>query len=801
MIPSAAIRHVLTLGGLAVFLFVAFGATAAEGDEHWDDQFGPAGADDILFSVATWGPNVCIGGFLTGAGNAKASYIAQWNGVRWTGMGGGVHGSTNFTYVFTVATDSAGNVYAGGVFTNAGGVPARNVAKWDGTRWSALGDGLGGYIYTLAFHQGDLYAGGLFGVSGSNTLHGLARWNGSNWIDVGGGITNRNGFSVVRTMVFNGNDLYIGGDFTEAGGVSATNLARWDGASWSPLGPGLNGSVSSLAFLGNDLYAGGGFTNAAGINSTNIARWDGNRWQPVGNGANRAVNALVAQGAVLYVGGIFNSVGGISANGVAVWDGSQWWALGAGLQGFGIGNSSVGASGIAVDGAGTVYAAGTFNVAGDVGASHLAHWDGARWSAVGADKGKGVTHFIGRVSELLVSGTNLYAGGIFTEAGDLIANRIARWDGTKWSLLGEGISGSPRSGVAPAVNALGGTDAELYVGGNFTNAGGLPANYIARWDGAGWSPLGSGVNSNINGVVIGPAGIYVGGNFTVAGDQPAQHIAKWDGFAWQPLGSGVNSNITSLALYGSDVLAGGSFTLAGGISASRIAKWNDATGWEPVGSGVAGAGNFVNVITVDGQDAYVGGKFTSVGGIAANNVARWDGTDWFSLGTDANNGVNNTVVAIAVRGTNVYVGGFFTSAGGVGANQVARWDGIQWTALGSGVYGRPSSPAVLALATMGNDLFLAGQFQFAGDKPAMFFARWNDQIDFTSASPLRLLSPQRLASGEFQFQINAAGSGVYRIEATSDFVSWQSLATNSTPDFTDSGASGFTHRFYRVRQQ
>ena len=33
------------------------------------------------------------------------------------------------------------------------------------------------------------------------------------------------------------------------------------------------------------------------------------------------------------------------------------------------------------------------------------------------------------------------------------------------------------------VNALAVSGNSLYVGGSFTNAGGVPANYIARWDG------------------------------------------------------------------------------------------------------------------------------------------------------------------------------------------------------------------------------------------------------------------------------------------------------------------------------
>ncbi|MGA1597383.1 MAG: hypothetical protein ACO4AG_12220, partial [Candidatus Nanopelagicales bacterium] len=49
----------------------------------------------------------------------------------WSALGTGITGT-----VSALATDSAGNLYAGGTFTIAGGAPANRVAKWNGTSWS-----------------------------------------------------------------------------------------------------------------------------------------------------------------------------------------------------------------------------------------------------------------------------------------------------------------------------------------------------------------------------------------------------------------------------------------------------------------------------------------------------------------------------------------------------------------------------------------------------------------------------------------------------------------------------------------
>jgi hypothetical protein len=78
--------------------------------------------------------------------------------------------------------------------------------------------------------------------------------------------------------VYNG-ELIAGGYFTTAGGVSANNIARWNGTTWQPLGTGMGGDshprVSALMVYNDELIAGGYFTTAGGNVSANWARWRG----------------------------------------------------------------------------------------------------------------------------------------------------------------------------------------------------------------------------------------------------------------------------------------------------------------------------------------------------------------------------------------------------------------------------------------------------------------------------------------------------------------------------------------------
>ncbi len=396
-------------------------------------------------------------------------YVTKWDGSSWSDLVLGMNDSVAALAV------SGGDLYVGGLFTTAGGTPASHIAKWDGRSWSALGSGsglgIGGTysptVYALAASGSDVYAGGWFAFAGSTPVNGIAKWDGSCWSALGSGLTANDWLAyAVYALAVSGSNVYAAGEFVTAGGVAATNIARWDGSSWSALGAGIGssyyGSVRALAVSGSNVYAGGYFTNAGGIVTSNIATWDGTRWSALGSGITDnygSVHALAASGSDLYAGGSFTTAGGIAAKSIAKWDGTSWSALDSGI------NGSVEA--LAVSGS-NVYAGGYFTTAGSNAAAGVAKWDGNSWSALGS----GITENGGSVYALAVSGSNVYAGGEFTIAGGTVARNIAKWDGTSWSALGSGINGS--------VWALAVSGSELLAEGYFTTAGGKVSPYVAK---------------------------------------------------------------------------------------------------------------------------------------------------------------------------------------------------------------------------------------------------------------------------------------------------------------------------------
>src|SRR5436309_7941036 len=154
--------------------------------------------------------------------------------------------------------------------------------------WSGLGTGLNHETYAIQEYNGDLITGGNFDTAGSIQARRIARWNGTSWFPLGTGTSGGLlGIGTVRALtIFNG-DLIVGGYFTDAGGVAANRIAKWNGTSWSALGTGVSGAapyVEALIVYNNQLIVGGTFDTAGGIPCAGLAKWNGTSWSAMGSG-------------------------------------------------------------------------------------------------------------------------------------------------------------------------------------------------------------------------------------------------------------------------------------------------------------------------------------------------------------------------------------------------------------------------------------------------------------------------------------------------------------------------------------
>lgn len=323
--------------------------------------------------------------------------------------------------------------------------------------------------------------------------------------------------------------------------------------------------------------------------------------------------------AKLVVGGRFSALGGVAAANIAMWDGATWSPIGSRVNGD--------VWGLAVLPDGRLVVGGLFTAAGATPVSGIAQFTSGAWAPVGTGVSGGFFGLSGVFSFAVAPNGDLFAGGIFTSAGGVPANCIARWDGTSWSSLGSGVTGG--TDVPLVVDLAMKPDGSLIAAGRFTHAGGVTVNYIAQWNGTAWNSFGTGLDQEAHEVELLPDGdVVVGGSFFHAGGVAASNIARWNGSAWSPLGSGMSINgipyVFSLArgLDGT-LYAGGGFSSAGGMSASNIAKWDGAS-WSALGSGTDGESRALLILP--SGELIVGGPFTQAGGLTASRIARFGPT-------------------------------------------------------------------------------------------------------------------------------------------------------------------------------
>jgi trimeric autotransporter adhesin len=235
-----------------------------------------------------------VGGYFDTLGGKTVHNIAKWNGTAWSSLGAGTTGE-----VRALVFDRNGNLFAGGRFDKAGSVTVRNIAQWNGTAWAGLGEGIpedqwNAPVNVLAFdNSGILYAGGSFSVAGGVEAHNIAQWNGTAWSPLGEGVgiaeADYAGDGGINALAFdNGGLLYAGGNFDVAGSIKANGVARWDGSAWSDLGGGIKrpSFFNDNIYVGNDngtayallcdkngtLSVGGAFSVAGGKTSCNFAQ-------------------------------------------------------------------------------------------------------------------------------------------------------------------------------------------------------------------------------------------------------------------------------------------------------------------------------------------------------------------------------------------------------------------------------------------------------------------------------------------------------------------------------------------------
>lgn len=725
--------------GLA-FLFGRFSEGLSCRADYWASDFYQAGNERnniYALSIAADGSLYCGGDFFRFANKPGASGIAHWDGASWNTVGGGLAGGT-VRVLLTVGSD----LYVGGVFSQAGGLAVSNIAKWDGTRWNALGDGVSGKVTALAWKGGVLYAGGNFLSAGGQAVKNLAAWDGLQWRDVGGGVEGGTypEYSGVKALHFVGDDLFVGGYFSSAGGIPASYVARWDGVSWFSLGDAVaddapigvpTGVLGLTSDPSGNLYACGWFDRTGPLKAEMVSRWDGKDWSELGEGLPRNSENFMASlyhdGKKLYAAGIITGI-----DGLPTWDGTKWTISPS--------PTSQGGPSLSVVGEGpALYLSATLSTPVAGGGYGIVRFDGQRWSTMGAAP---LPYYkAGMNSDATVNCITTFKNQIIA-AGSFGDGKIARWDGLNWNSVVQPV----RMVTHQAYYALTSDADYVYVTGGVYLTDEQPFHWVARFNGTNWSGLG-------DGLPVGGLSLAVRGKDLFAGH--LQGMSRWDGIDWST-DDGIRGRVSAIAFDRERVYAGGVVTNKNGDSLNHLAVY-DGNNWSTLAGGVDGP---VNALLVFDHRVYVGGDFAHAGDLAADHIAVWDGTVWSAVDTSTLGGPGTvqTVKALAAApdGT-VFAGGKF------GTNGLARLTALSLTALpkGDGVSPDCVSGTVNALALRGADLFVGGDFRpdRPGDREnsSMRFAQWHISSSLLCPSVSTLKSATNGTALTYQFKVQNPG--------------------------------------------
>lgn len=321
----------LAIGAIASMFWAHAGLTSAadapkSSTPDWTRPPGlDVGCDGAISALAVLPDDrLVLGGRFRNCGGVAAANVALWDPQlgMFLPLGFGVSGGAFGTaaIVSAIAVD-ANQIVVGGGFTTAGGTAATNLARYRfaSQSWEALGatgsEGVNGEVTALARSGDAWFVGGAFDRAGGVVARNLARFDIAT--EAWSALPGPQPATIVRALAVSGDALYVGGDMRLLQQVPTSPISRFDfaAATWSTIAT-FDGRVNALTAVGSELYVGGLFTSSGGTPLGRIARINLDRQVTTALGTvvggtffGTAVTALAATSRDVFVVGDFSFVG------------------------------------------------------------------------------------------------------------------------------------------------------------------------------------------------------------------------------------------------------------------------------------------------------------------------------------------------------------------------------------------------------------------------------------------------------------------------------------------------------------
>jgi len=289
---------------------------------HWDGSAwllipSPnAGTDhDYLYGGTGSGNDVwAVGMYNNTGGQPGRTLTLHWNGSAWSQMITPNPGAS--TNLLNAMTGSGNDVWAGGEYSDGQFLIQRTLTlHWDGNAWTQVpspdASTNKNFIYAMAGSGDNVWAVGIYIDAGVNfhtlTLH----WDGNAWSIVPSPDVSTD-FNYLNGVTGSGDDFWAVGTYDSGSGIQMLIL-HWDGSAWSvvPSPTSDAGWLRSATGTGSDVWAVGYFNDISSPRRTAILHWDGSMWSVVpspnvGEGSNELYGVTRSGSDLWAVGNVGN---------------------------------------------------------------------------------------------------------------------------------------------------------------------------------------------------------------------------------------------------------------------------------------------------------------------------------------------------------------------------------------------------------------------------------------------------------------------------------------------------------------